>query len=1366
MPARLVVTALGDSFTSAEVSYNGSVEGAGTGLLEVSNTLLSRTGLETRLDSSHDDGVAAAVHAYAQVLRRALIHALGADVLSGEEDLDIVAVGPPGAHRLRWETLSIGSPADGHSSRVAVAHVPAEDHEDAALPIAQGGNLVWAGIRPGGADDVGRHQVFGRVARRLVDPRSALRFAGARTDATVGEMEKLISSCTRHGGNSFFHLDAHGETRIDPDETALGREVFVVAAREGDKPADVTDAWLTSRVLEADIDVFTTNACFGAEQRVLRTYPFPGRLVSQGVSAAIAARDPLATYAATTYFEVLYGALAGGLSITDAHRAGVSALIQAAREHKPGGGAIGAENRAARWSLQPMLWVKSRRDVGVLRGRRPEPADKPMERPIISDYLGACMHNESLSHLAGMIEDAVWTGQEVKVAAGQGCDLSDAALNGFAGVVEELIRPAFAVDRRPRTGRVELALGRLAEAERAEVISRHFRGPRALCELLVETLPADSDFVASLAGRVEGEAAQALLEALRWGGGALTPCPERAVHVADHLQLAESLFDEALAPVTDNESEAEATRQVCRGRFRLATALPVVSASGPAVAGVPMVEVFPKRKEVIESFVERHLGEVWGQDGPEPEVVLVPYPWTQVSVRQSTEPADAALALLIGIEVRPPVPAANLAWNSFMRRACLAWLAPLVALRQHGQFESPTAALVAFIVGQVDRSAALSLLEALSNGRPDFDDLAASQRQAVERVLLLFAEWNSVTDTDDDALDHAPTVNRAVRLLHTGQHEAALAVTGKAMEGEVPTASFSMVTAHAYALNRSGRPSEAMDAVAPFITRLGSMGLWDQCELLHLLGDLAEASGRGTLATRYFLEERSLVPPALHRRIHNRRHLYTASGADPDVTDAERLAFLTEGLSFASEAGSQEDIDYFADEIGRRSIGLAASSGAPMSLLDEVNHAPSRWVDLARALDRQVRTGELDPLRSISEGSDAIASVACAFLADELADRAERRQILERGRALRHLGYSHLCSCALLVELWQENSLGQLREVAEELLEWDATMGDAHLALGHVALSSGDRDAGVKHVARAFAYGIGKVDLSGLALETVRSVDEIASKRAREILDDHVWNLTTPDDEGGSPALEGMTLHQAIDRAAEMNLFGDVDSDSVEWFRYVSERAWDRNDFDTAILARQHLCDLLRRGGPSMAGDFAEQMGWTATLLKQADRIAEAEHLYQDAIAIGENTLAPSALASLIGRYGNLLHHTGDLDAAVQVQLQALRVRTGTDLPLTPSDQALSECVAEFTPPNGEEDQWLLLLANLGNCFNDAGHAGTARIVVARGVDLYSQMTEEDRASTPNVMQAAQMFARLARDLNDQLQASTGSGTSDQPRSD
>ena len=63
-----------------------------------------------------------------------------------------------------------------------------------------------------------------------------------------------------------------------------------------------------------------------------------------------------------------------------------------------------------------------------------------------------------------------------------------------------------------------------------------------------------------------------------------------------------------------------------------------------------------------------------------------------------------------------------------------------------------------------------------------------------------------------------------------------------------------------------------------------------------------------------------------------------------------------------------------------------------MSLLDEVNHAPSRWV-ASPALDRQVRW--LSWTSSLyHEGSDAIASVACAFLADELTSRAERRQIL------------------------------------------------------------------------------------------------------------------------------------------------------------------------------------------------------------------------------------------------------------------------------------------------------------------------------------------------------------------------------------
>src|SRR5690606_14236737 len=101
--------------------------------------------------------------------------------------------------------------------------------------------------------------------------------------------------------------------------------------------------------------------------------------------------------------------------------------------------------------------------------------------PSVADYLGACIHNENLSRLAGAIEDATWNGKEAKVSAGHGCDLSDASLNAFARTVAGLVRMASdAPDNRSDAEPVELELRRLGDLERGEVITRHFRGPNAL----------------------------------------------------------------------------------------------------------------------------------------------------------------------------------------------------------------------------------------------------------------------------------------------------------------------------------------------------------------------------------------------------------------------------------------------------------------------------------------------------------------------------------------------------------------------------------------------------------------------------------------------------------------------------------------------------------------------------------------------------------------------------------------------------------------------------------------------------------------------------------------------------------------------
>ena len=131
-------------------------------------------------------------------------------------------------------------------------------------------------------------------------------------------------------------------------------------------------------------------------------------------------------------------------------------------------------------SLQPMLWVQVTPRRRCSARSAPRAADKYDGTPDHLDYLGAHAQREPQPSRRND-RRRQWTGQEVKVAAGQGCDLSDVALNGFA-VVEELIRPAFAVDRRPRTGRVELALGGLQRPSepryRVTSADRHSRASR------------------------------------------------------------------------------------------------------------------------------------------------------------------------------------------------------------------------------------------------------------------------------------------------------------------------------------------------------------------------------------------------------------------------------------------------------------------------------------------------------------------------------------------------------------------------------------------------------------------------------------------------------------------------------------------------------------------------------------------------------------------------------------------------------------------------------------------------------------------------------------------------------------------------
>ena len=299
-------------------------------------------------------------------------------------------------------------------------------------------------------------------------------------------------------------------------------------------------------------------------------------------------------------------------------------------------------------------------------------------------------------------------------------------------------------------------------------------------------------------------------------------------------------------------------------------------------------------------------------------------------------------------------------------------------------------------------------------------------------------------------------------------------------------------------------------------------------------------------------------------------------------------------------------------------------------------------------------------------GADKPAAEACRILGLTLGTTSERIDFLRRGAELMQAGPSVLCSLYLLGSLWEARDFGALAGAARHLLDIMPAIGEAHLALARVADQEGDTESLVEHFAYAMAYTdqprlphVGALDWGSM----IERSGARAETRAIELLGEHVFQLNEQQSSPEEGVLPGLPLIEALDRIAKYNSRGTISARTVHALRWASERAWDRDDLRTVVVARQHVCALLDRAGPEERGRLAIEFGWLATLLKQEGRLNEAESLYQQAIVIGTGHVESVEMSSLIGRYGNLLHETGSYEAAVEIQWRAVCVRRGVEEP-------------------------------------------------------------------------------------------------------
>ena len=752
---------------------------------------------------------------------------------------------------------------------------------------------------------------------------------------------------------------ARANVVVADERPNLVRGQFMVPLMVDGRAMALAGDWFEEALTQSGADMFATNACYGAQQRVLAEYPFPGRLVQKGLRVAIAARDTLEASAAAIFYSTFYRCLADGLSIVEAYREASESLIGLPFAlEKAGQLGSDAWDRATRWAVQLVLWVRSFDELDMTFS---PPVESSYAR-VMADYLAVTPHQGPLSEAAGIMEDSVWSSQPVAIVAGNGCDLSDESIGHFMRDSIFAFSPPKARIQNPdpghdiRTHRLEA----LSDLERADLISRRFSGASALLDLMVDTLPADIPLLDGLAALSGGEVADGLIQALAWGSDALGHAEERCRSVERYFHDMSTAVDVFLDQEEKNSlSElSEVAYQMLAAswstRSVINIAIPILGVGVQSVTGAPVPLFFaPGGPASLQLFANCEVG---GFARDEEHFYVTPYHWCQLAARRRVTAVDVALARHTFGDM--PAQQKITTWNMGTRRAAASWLSLAVAARQCGLADVEALGATVLILGTEDYGAAKTLVSSLRDGRPEWPPLQPEAVERYDRLLKAIA----VTDTSaDDTIELTlpeTTTTYALALLHARRPTEAVAVTSK-LAAESESMSLTVATTHAYALARTGRVAEALAATAPLISQLPNLPLYEQCELLHLLGDLAEHRDRYPLAVHYFMQERALSSPALHRRLHNRHHLYTAlRRAEPtDLFLAQRIA--EEGFDLSRESSDTETLPFFAEQLAElaRLIGdtdrlaevlrrSATTQALPRSA-GSCSHAPdSSWMAL------------------------------------------------------------------------------------------------------------------------------------------------------------------------------------------------------------------------------------------------------------------------------------------------------------------------------------------------------------------------------------------------------------------------------------
>lgn len=896
---------------------------------------LGATGLSTALQREDGAGVERASFAYGQILRQHIDAALSAHQAPGmargslgigEHSVLVCIVGAPRVHQILWEAMDAEPLVRQHGTTTLFVHLtdetqlktdpPELPNQFQQRPVS--GRIRWVGARPL-PNDLPRYLVAGPVAERVTTGDS-LSFEALRTNASLHEALALLGAESDSTATLITHLDVHGRSRMREGSTegSLVEAEFSALFADGMSPVAVSDQMLEELVRRSASQLFLTNACFGAQQRELNQWPFPGRLVSSGVRIAIAARDPLDGNAAMLFFTAFYTSLADRKSVAESYVEARAFLVTRPRGQESGP----ITDLSARYALQPVLWVQRLEDLG-LTFHGGQSITQPAHETL-APYLELTRLNESFARFVEELEDACWAQQgtiSLSVTARASLELST------VHTISDSLRELFGANRFGATGTAvdshgeslerldapQICFPEFSELESFLLVAVRFIGqPNPLRELLGYAAHGNASYIDGIAELSGGNIVKALLYALSWGPGELprVPMREEIRDLEGRVREACGSFLEAEGHVPDR-AVAEILLADIVNSHKANWALPIAAAASDDFLNVAI----PKHSEVPRPFFKELVGLVGVrilQAGDRRALSLSSR--DQVAVRQSMTPLEVARArenILDRLVSETPTPAAERStWNYATRRVCVAWLAIAIAYRQVGLIHIRALSTALHIIGLVDRDSAVAVARAIEKGLPTWPALAG---EAVGKSYSYYAAASEELrkGSDDSGLIANPKddVESAIALLHAGRPAEALAITSRlsvSASAAAPSTRFELNTTHAYALAHTGDVSQALAVIAPHIADLGSLPLYNQCAFLHLLADLAEHQRKYSAAIRYMLQERALESPALRRQLHNRDHLLsllTAHSSDDGVLIARIAA---EGLLLAHAADTAQ----------------------------------------------------------------------------------------------------------------------------------------------------------------------------------------------------------------------------------------------------------------------------------------------------------------------------------------------------------------------------------------------------------------------------------------------------------------------------